>query len=221
MNKTIDIKSLQKKVRRNKSAENNTTAEKTFMQKAEELMTRDIRLFGKAFSDKIKESFYLELSSLMEAGLDIRTALQLLRDEQTKKTPKAILNEVLEKVVNGSSFSAALKENKNFTPYEYYTIEIGEETGKLIAVLKQLSVYYKSKIKQRRQIISALTYPAIVLSVAMASILFMMNFVVPIPIRGQQVQSLRDAYLSAHRLPRFQHSSITAPAAQPSFLYWF
>lgn len=180
MNQPIDIKSLQKFNPKNTvETRVETEPRPSFMKQLEELLNKDITLFGKPFSDKIKESFYLELGSLMEAGLDIRTALQLIRDEQPKKGPKAILTEVLEKVINGSSLSGAMRENKNFTPYEYFTIEIGEETGKLVTVLKQLSVYYKAKIKQRRQIIGALTYPIIVLSVAFCSIFFMMNYVVP------------------------------------------
>lgn len=180
MNSPIDIKSLHKL---SASEKKNEVADKqdpaSFIKQLENIMSKDINLFGKPFSDKIKESFYLELGSLVEAGLDIRTSLELIRDEQSKKAPKAILSEIVDKVINGSSLSAAMKQNKNFTPYEYFTIEIGEETGKLVTVLKQLSEYYKSKIKQRRQIIGALTYPLIVLSVAFLSVSFMMNYVVP------------------------------------------
>lgn len=180
MSEPIDIKSLHKL--QPKQSVGNTqqlgAEEQSLMKRLELLLSKDFS-FGNAFSDKIKESFYLELGSLMEAGLDIRSALQLIRDEQTKKTPKVILSELLEKVVGGKNLSAVLKENKSFTAYEYFTIEIGEETGKLVAVLQQLSIYYKSKIKQRRQIISALTYPLIVLSVAFISVSFMMSYVVP------------------------------------------
>ncbi|WP_300600654.1 type II secretion system F family protein [Niabella sp.] len=178
MNQPIDIHSLKKQSSREPQQPSGAQPV-SFMKQLEGLLTREFTLFGKPFSDKIKESFYLELGSLMDAGLDIRTALQLIRDEQTKKAPKAILSTVFEKVINGSSLSTALRENKNFTPYEYFTVEIGEETGKLNTVLQQLSVYYKAKIKQRRQIIGALTYPLIVLSVACCSVLFMMNYVVP------------------------------------------
>lgn len=178
MSQSIDIHTLKKQS--NKESQPSTGKDTTsFMKQLEGLLTREFSLFGKPFPDKVKESFYLELGSLMDAGLDIRTALQLIRDEQTKKAPKAILTTVLEKVVNGSSLSIAMRENKNFTPYEYFTVEIGEETGKLNTVLQQLSVYYKAKIKQRRQIMGALTYPIIVLSVAFCSVFFMMNYVVP------------------------------------------
>ncbi|MCH5718173.1 type II secretion system F family protein [Niabella hibiscisoli] len=178
MSDRIDIKALQQPGNKEQTSLS-TEDRKSLMKRIEELLSKDISLFGSPFSDKLKESFYLELGSLMEAGLDIRSALQLIRDEQTKKTPKATLTELLDKVVSGTTLSVALKENKNFTAYEYFTVEIGEETGKLVAVLQQLSVYYKSKIKQRRQIVSALTYPLIVLSVAFVSVSFMMNYVVP------------------------------------------
>ncbi|MFT4093086.1 MAG: type II secretion system F family protein [Niabella sp.] len=180
MNEPINIKSLQQaRVTEADAKQEQPQHSHSLLKQLEVLLSRDISLLGKPFSDKIKESFYLELGSLMNAGLDIRSALQLIRDEQSKKAPKAIMTELLDKVVNGKSLSAALKENSNFSPYEYFTIEIGEETGKLVPVLQQLSVYYKSKIKQRRQIISALTYPAIVLTVAFCSVSFMMNYVVP------------------------------------------
>ncbi|WP_084489957.1 type II secretion system F family protein [Niabella ginsenosidivorans] len=180
MNQPIDIKALKTIAASEKEQEQERVKQPaSFMKQLEVLLSKDIALFGKSFSDKIKESFYLELGSLMDAGLDIRSALQLIRDELRKKVPKAILTVILDKVINGSSLSSAMRGNKNFTPYEYFTVEIGEETGKLNTVLQQLSVYYKAKIKQRRQIIGALTYPIIVLCVAFCAVFFMMNYVVP------------------------------------------
>ncbi|MBO9620911.1 MAG: type II secretion system F family protein [Niabella sp.] len=181
MSQPIDIKALRKSHSTEPTPEAGTAAGQPvpFMKQLEALLSKDLTIFGSAFPDKSKESFYLELGSLMDAGLDIRTALQLIASEQPKKAARAILSVVLEKVVNGSSLSAAIRENKNFTPYEYFTVEIGEETGKLNAVLQQLSIYYKARIRQRRQIIGALTYPLIVLSVAFCSVFFMMNYVVP------------------------------------------
>ena len=180
MNQPIDIKSLKSLANQEKGQDPKGQEESlSFMKRLEIILSKDIRLFGKPFSDKIKESFYLELGSLMDAGLDIRTALQLIRDEQAKKVPKSILTTILQKVISGSSLSSAMRDNCSFTPYEYFTVEIGEETGKLNTVLQQLSVFYKAKIKQRRQIIGALTYPIIVMCVAFCAVFFMMNYVVP------------------------------------------
>ena len=48
-------------------------------------MNKDIRFFGSPIPDKVREGFYLELSTLLEAGVDIRSALQLIIGEQSKK----------------------------------------------------------------------------------------------------------------------------------------
>ena len=66
-----------------------------------------------------------------------------------------------------------------FTPYEFFSIRIGEETGKLVMVLAELAIYYKKRIDQRRQIIGALTYPVLVLTIAGFAVGFMLTYVVP------------------------------------------
>jgi type IV pilus assembly protein PilC len=143
------------------------------------LLNRDIRLFDNGISSKIKELFYLELATLLEAGVDIRTALELIKNEQPKKRLQQIFEHLCAQIIAGSTLSASLKSSDQFTSYEFFSIQIGEETGKLIYVLKELSGFYQKKVKQRRQIIGALTYPVLVLTVACAAVFFMMNYVVP------------------------------------------
>ena len=75
--------------------------------------------------------------------------------------------------------SNAINETGHFSSYEYHSLQIGEESGKITFVLKELAGFYQKKIKQRRQIISALTYPSIVLFASCGAIFFMMNFIVP------------------------------------------
>jgi type IV pilus assembly protein PilC len=143
------------------------------------VLNKDIQLFGKGLPDKIKESFYLELSVLLSAGVDIRGSLELVKNEQLKKKHRQIFEGITRQIVGGSTLSSAMKDNGLFTPYEYFSVQIGEETGKLITVLNELAVYYKKKIDQQRQIIGALTYPVLVLLVAGMAVAFMMAYVVP------------------------------------------
>jgi type IV pilus assembly protein PilC len=56
---------------------------------------------------------------------------------------------------------------------------IGEESGTLPKILEELSDYYKTRLKQRRQITSALTYPILVITVALGAVIFMLNVIVP------------------------------------------
>jgi type IV pilus assembly protein PilC len=143
------------------------------------LLNKDIRLFGSGLADKIKEGYYLELSTLLAAGIDIRGALELIRDEQPKKKHRLLFGRILDRIVAGSTLSSAMRTEGLFTPYEYFSVQIGEETGKLVTVLSELTVYYKKKIDQTRQIIGALTYPVLVMVVAAVAVGFMMAYVVP------------------------------------------
>lgn len=82
-------------------------------------------------------------------------------------------------VLGGTTFSQALQQTGKFSLYEVYSLQIGEETGKLIEVLHDLAKFYENKIKQRRKITSALTYPCVVLTSSLGAVFFMLKFVVP------------------------------------------
>jgi len=143
-----------------------------------DFLNKDIQLFGSGLPDKVKESFYLELGSLMDAGVDIRSSLELIQTGYKKKYQK-IFSEILSQIINGSTLSQALHSQNGFSPYEFYTIQIGEETGKLGTVIKELANYFNKKIKQRRQIIGALMYPLVVIIVTLSAIAFMISYVIP------------------------------------------
>lgn len=135
--------------------------------------------FGKPFNDKLKEQFYGEFSALIESGIDMRRSIQLIIDEQEKKRVKTLMENLLEKIITGFSLSEAMEDSGHFSAYEYHSIRIGEETGRLKSVLSSLSVYFGDKVRLKRQLTSVFTYPAFVLSITMGVLYFMLNFVVP------------------------------------------
>jgi type IV pilus assembly protein PilC len=143
------------------------------------LLNQDISFGNNQVADKKKEGLYLELSTLLLSGIDLRTALELILVDQEHAKDKDLFENIKKNILSGASLSDALKEAGRFSDYEYFSIKIGEETGRLGEVLTDLAKYYKSKIQQRRKIISAITYPAIVLCSSMGAVLFMIKFVVP------------------------------------------
>jgi len=145
----------------------------------ENLLKKEITLFGKTFSSKMKYEFYNELGVLLQAGITIKDTLQLIKENQKKNHHKVLIEEILNKVINGVPFSEAVFASKQFSEYEYYSIKIGEETGTLAKVCKSLAVFFERKNEQKRIIISALTYPCIVLSTALLVVIFMLTYVVP------------------------------------------
>lgn len=145
----------------------------------ERLLETEIKLFPVKFTDKNREAFYLELSTLLTSGLDIKSALELIEEEQIKPKHKEIIHGVKENLINGDALWEAMNRSGHFSPYECFSVQIGEETGRLGVVLDQLYVFYRNKLKQRRQFVSALSYPVIILCTSIGAVTFMLLFIVP------------------------------------------
>lgn len=143
------------------------------------LLNKDISFGSKELSDKKKEFLYLELSSLLQAGINLKSSFELITASQEKEKDKQLFQDIQEKVLQGISFSKALEKTGKFSVYEIFSLEIGEETGKLTEVLQDLAKFYQNKVKQRRKIISSLSYPCIVMCTSMGAVFFMLEFVVP------------------------------------------
>lgn len=146
--------------------------------KLTELLSRDIQ-FSTGLSDKKKERFYSGLAILFSSGVDIRTVLDLIEDEQTGKADRALFGRIRKHIMQGGTFSSAMQETGKFSTYEYYSIKIGEESGRLAEVLQDLAGYFSKRIEQRRKLVSGLSYPVLVFFTAFGAIWFMLRFVVP------------------------------------------
>ncbi len=142
-------------------------------------LQRDISFSGNSLKLKEKEQFYSEFSVLLTAGLDLRSALKIVLEGALSKKLKEVIEDISEAVLSGSNLSEAMQHTKKFQDYDVYNVQIGEQTGRLDTVLENLQTYYAGQIKQRQQIMSAISYPALILLVAIGAIVFMFNFLVP------------------------------------------
>ena len=142
-------------------------------------LKKEISFLNKPFSNKVKEHFYTELSVLLKAGITIKDALELIKETQKKPVNKEVLQRIYDNIISGASLSDALQQQKFFTKYEYYSLKIGEETGSTSKISEQLAQFFVRKNEQRRNLISALSYPIIIFSTATLVVIFMLQFVVP------------------------------------------
>jgi type IV pilus assembly protein PilC len=146
-----------------------------------EILNTEISFFEKQFGAKEKESIYSELGLLISTGVDIKTAFEIIEEDIPNKKHKALLEKIKNDIISGKRIYEAFGEHdKIFSKYEVQSIKIGEESGKLADVLKELGAFYESSIKLRRQIVGVLTYPVVVTSMAILTVYFMLSFVVPI-----------------------------------------
>jgi type IV pilus assembly protein PilC len=140
---------------------------------------RDISIAFFSNDNSFKSHFYSEMSVLIGSGMDIRKSLEIVCSSTSKGKEILVITNIISSIVNGASFSNALSESDVFSLYDISSIKIGEESGALTDVLCELSVYYAKRISQKRQISGALTYPVLVLITTIFSLVFMLNYIVP------------------------------------------
>lgn len=137
-----------------------------------DFLNKEISFSSGGFSDKKKESFYSELHILLSSGVDLKTSLEIITQEEEKKAQQIIFKNITDEVISGFSLSDALNETGKFTSYEFHSIKIGEESGRLNEILKELTNFYARKVHQKRQVVGAFSYPVMVLFVAFGAVLF-------------------------------------------------
>ena len=175
---SIDLSNYQKKPDNKQLKPNEPQV--SLADKLSTTLNKDITLFEKRFGNAQKEAFYSELGLLLSSGIDIKTALEIIEDQLKVKKHKLILQQIKNDVISGQSvWESVQKHSKTFSTYEYQSIKIGEESGKLPEVLIELGKFYTSAIKLRRQVIGTLTYPIVVLVMSVLIVQFMLSFVVP------------------------------------------
>ncbi len=141
---------------------------------------RNFHLFKKkGIRDKQKARLYADLHLLLSSGLDIKTVFDILISQSSGEMEKNRFQSVQRDIIAGSSLADAMSSEKLAGSYEYFSLKIGEESGKINDVLSEIKRYYERKIKQRRQVSSALTYPVLVLVTAIIAVGFMLNVIVP------------------------------------------
>lgn len=128
---------------------------------------------------KFKDLFFSELSTLFSSGVDIHTAFKIITEGTKNKSQRNALASIHDQIILGLSLNCALRESNLFSQYDTESIKIGEETGQLPSVLSELSIYYSRKVRQKKLLMKALSYPAIVLVTAIMALAFMLIYVVP------------------------------------------
>jgi type IV pilus assembly protein PilC len=128
---------------------------------------------------RIKHGFFSELSVLLSAGMDLRSSFEIIISGLIKESQKVFYDGIFSSILKGDSLADSLKKSDVFTVYDCYSVRIGEESGTLARVISELAEFYAKRIWQRKQVLSALTYPILVLCTTILSMYFMLSFVVP------------------------------------------
>ena len=140
------------------------------------------KISGKTKKVKAKDLsiFTRQFSVMIDAGLPLVQCLDILASQQENKYFQHVLTQVRQDVEEGSTLAAAMARHpKAFDQLFVNMIEAGETGGILDLILQRLSTYIEKIVKLRRDVISALIYPAAVIVIAIAVIAVIMIFVIP------------------------------------------
>lgn len=124
--------------------------------------------------------FTRELADLIDAGLPIDRALSVLIEQTEHEGMRAMLTSIQHEVRAGQSLSDALKKHpREFPPLYANMIQAGEVAGQLPEVMSRLADFLEREQVRKSQIIAALTYPAVLITVAILAVTFLLIFVIP------------------------------------------
>jgi type IV pilus assembly protein PilC len=122
-----------------------------------------------------------QLATMISAGLALMRALSILSEQSDNRSLRGIVDDVRQGVERGLSFSDAVARHpKTFPPLFINLVRAGETGGFLEDSLIAIAENYEKEVKLRATIKSALTYPIVVLVMAVIGMLGMIIFIVPI-----------------------------------------
>lgn len=146
-------------------------------------LKKEITIPGFGNRVKLKELAVMarQFATMINSGLSLLRALTILKEQTPSKALANVLNDVRNDVETGSALSAALgKHPKVFPPLMVNMTKAGEVGGFLDSVMLQIADNYEAEVKLRGKVKSAMTYPVVVLCIAILAVLGMLLFVVPV-----------------------------------------
>jgi type IV pilus assembly protein PilC len=124
--------------------------------------------------------FSRQLALLLESGTDIVTSLDLLQNQVTNQTLQKVIGEIAANIRGGSSLSTALSNYpRAFSSMYHRAIAAGEQGGNLEVVLRQMADYMEKGTVTQKKIKGALTYPIIMVVVAIGVVFLLVTLVFP------------------------------------------
>ncbi len=137
-----------------------------------------------SFHKKIKSSelasFCWQMSTMIEGGIPLITAIETIADDNENEHFKEILKEIVKQIQKGSTLHESIGQfPKVFDNLFHSLVMTGETGGALSTTLVRLAEYYDSRDKLIRQVKTMLAYPLFVVAFMIFLVTFIMTFIIP------------------------------------------
>lgn len=136
--------------------------------------------FRRQFHRQYVMMFCRQCAVMVKAGLPISECLKVLAREERDGFYQGVMEDLSRRVEEGQSFSASLGKHPAVFPlFVVRLIHVGEVSGNLDAVLEELADYLETAYKAREKLVTLMIYPAILLTVTLLVLLFLLQFILP------------------------------------------
>lgn len=137
-------------------------------------------LFVRQASKRSLLLVFRQLALLVETGIDVAEAIELVASTCKQSTLKNSLLNVLEGIQNGNDLSFAVAQQEQILGYQVCaSIQAGEASGRLVEVLRQIADQLEEDLSLRATVAGALAYPAILCSASLVVAVILVWFVLP------------------------------------------
>lgn len=138
-----------------------------FLFSPEQIKTRDLAFFCR------------QISALLDAGIPIADALQIISQQIINKKLRVVISEIAEEVLTGVPFSEAMQKQKIFPELLVQMISSGEASGTLNNVMRRMAEDYEKEYGLKKKISGAMIYPILIMVVAVVAVVFVLTSVMP------------------------------------------
>lgn len=124
--------------------------------------------------------FINKLSNFLNSGIDLKTAFSIVHKQVKNPKLQGVVGDIRANLDHGLSISDTLRQHsKYFDPFIIALVEVGEKTGTLPRVITELEATLLENMEIKGKIRGAMIYPAILLSLSMCMVIFMLTFILP------------------------------------------
>jgi general secretion pathway protein F len=150
-----------------------------FRYKVDRFLLR-VPVVGELLRKSAVSRFAVTLATLLKSGIPVLEALVIVRNIVTNSVLARTLDEVRERITEGTDIATPLKKSGVFPPVVGYMISIGEQSGQLEEILDRVAEAYDDEIEISTQKITSLVEPVLIISLALAVGFIVISILLPI-----------------------------------------
>jgi general secretion pathway protein F len=145
-----------------------------------DFLSIDIGLGGRGLRRRDVMLFTRELATLLEAGIELERAFDILQLLSERESVQRVLAQILEEMRSGSTLADALSRHpESFSTMYVSLIRAGEAGGALDTIVARLAVFLEQSESVKEEVKSALIYPMVLLGTALLSVVVLVGYVLP------------------------------------------